>query len=135
MPRSIKKCIILSNISPYITKLCLINIYTSLGLELDGYTFTINPQQFQINGHETITLECIFRPKTVSNIYFAELEATILHFGAPDRSHANFEGISPRPVVYVVPLNITLTATGMRCTLFTVSPHPLTTNHCHVVDN
>lgn len=72
--------------------------------------FSINPTQFYIESHQTKSFECIFQPKIISNIHFAELEATI-HFD-PNRPASdvitNFE-ILPK---YVAPMSISITATG-----------------------
>lgn len=71
--------------------------------------FSIKPQQFYIESQETKTLECIFQPKTVSNILLVELEATI-HFKL-DQSPLNNTTIEILPK-YVAPMNLSIKAMG-----------------------
>lgn len=88
--------------------------YTILRIESSGgnNSFMINPKQFDICSREMKTFKCTFWPKAISNIYFAEFEATI-HFdpeqpSLPLNYNATFK-ILPK---CVVPMNISLTATG-----------------------
>lgn len=72
--------------------------------------FTIKPKQFYIDGYETKTLECIFQPKTISNVYLSDIEATV-HFGS-DRSFLNHTTTEIFPE-FIAPMNILITTTGL----------------------
>ncbi|VVC36257.1 Immunoglobulin-like fold [Cinara cedri] len=73
--------------------------------------FTMDPKRVWVGAGSTKTLQCIFRPKTVSNVYFAEFESTF-HFG-PDRSASIDENNDEIPNTYVAtPMNISIIAMG-----------------------
>lgn len=85
-----------------------------LGVDCGNNPFTINLKRFYIKSHETKKMKCTFRPKIISNIYFAEFEATV-HFSSnlsPPQAldhNATFI-ILPN---YVAPMNISIRATGI----------------------
>lgn len=87
----------------------VLNIIYFLDSQSCDCPFTISPKWFFIDSGETKTLKCSFQPQKFSNIYFAELEATI-HFG---QSSSDFdEAIDVLPS-YVAPISISIAVTGM----------------------
>lgn len=77
----------------------------------DNDPFEITPKQFHIEGHGSKTFECMFRPKTISNVFAAELEA-IVYFD-PDLTSSTYCHVNSKKLPdYIAPTNISITATG-----------------------
>lgn len=99
------------------TNSIILNVHRSATVESgDGNgSFAIDPVWCDICSCQSTTFRCTFRPKTVSNVYFAEFEAIVSfdpdQFG-PQRSdhyHPTAADVLPK---CVAPMNVSLTATG-----------------------
>lgn len=80
----------------------------------DENAFEISPKMFYIDSRETKTLECVFRPKAFSNLYFSELEA-IVHYGSVGSgSNPNLTALEISPQSdFIVPMNVSITVAGI----------------------